>query len=72
VSHIPGCLIVLADSLSRSLAPVNTEWGAKKVRINWRRATNFSSGGNTQVRTENEILRRNDLRFLPRNQETYF
>ena len=26
VRHIPGRLNVLADSLSRSLAPVNTEW----------------------------------------------
>jgi hypothetical protein len=26
VRHIPGHLNVLADTLSRSLAPVNTEW----------------------------------------------
>jgi hypothetical protein len=34
VRHIPGHLIVLADTLSRSLAPVNTEWELLQVMFN--------------------------------------
>ena len=34
VRHIPGQLNVLADTLSRSLAPVNTEWELLQVMFN--------------------------------------
>ena len=34
VRHIPGHLNVLADTLSRSLAPVNTEWELLQVIFN--------------------------------------
>ena len=34
VRHIPGHLNVLADTLSRSLAPVNTEWELLQVMFN--------------------------------------